>query len=252
IPETLIESELFGHEGGAFTGAKSCGHKGFFEQANGGTLFLDEVGELPLLMQSKLLKAIQERKIVRVGGTKAIDIDVRLIAATNQDLKSMVSNKQFRPDLFYRLNVVPITIPPLRERKNDIIPLALHFLSTFNDFYDKNLTFSSACLIQLQEHHWPGNIRELKNLIERACVTCESNILTEDMLFESQIVENDIQNNEWKSNLSEILEKTEYNFIREYYDHYKSVRKAAEALGMDRSTFNRKKLAYEKKYKSHI
>jgi Nif-specific regulatory protein len=166
IPETLFESELFGHEKGAFTGA-STARAGWFERAHGGTLFLDEIGELPLAMQSKLLRALQERTIVRLGGRQDITVDVRLVAATHRPLMQDVGAGRFRQDLYYRLNVVPIRLPCLRERREDIKPLALHFLSRANQDHQRNVHFEAPALEWLEHQAWPGNIRELGNLIER-------------------------------------------------------------------------------------
>lgn len=170
IAPNLIESELFGYVQGAFTGASRGGKPGLFEVADKGTLFLDEIGELPLEMQVKLLRVLQERTVTRVGGNEAVSVDVRVVAATNRDLGQMVRDKTFREDLFYRLNVVPITIPPLRERRDDIIPFAESFLEELNKKYNlrKRLT-ASACQAMLN-YAWPGNVRELKNIIERMVI----------------------------------------------------------------------------------
>ena len=164
IPENLIESELFGYEKGAFTGADAKGRKGLFEAANGGTVFLDEIGDLPLHMQVKLLRVLQQRRIVRVGGTETVNLDVRIIAATNKDLKQMVNEGRFREDLYYRLNVVPIEIPPLRDRKEDILPLVNHFLTVANRKYHTNKSIYSDTIDVLESYSWPGNVRELENL----------------------------------------------------------------------------------------
>jgi Nif-specific regulatory protein len=166
IPETLFESELFGHERGAFTGATAA-RAGWFERAHGGTLFLDEIGELPLAMQSKLLRALQEKSIVRLGGRQDITVDVRLVAATHRPLLQDVAAGRFRQDLYYRLNVVPIRLPSLRERREDIRVLAMHFLSRANQDHQRNVHFEVAALEWLEQQPWPGNIRELGNLIER-------------------------------------------------------------------------------------
>ncbi|MGH9929031.1 MAG: sigma-54 interaction domain-containing protein, partial [Pyrinomonadaceae bacterium] len=174
IPESLLESELFGHEKGAFTGATHT-RMGRFELAHGGTIFLDEIGELSLGLQVKLLRVLQERSFERVGGTRTIDVDVRIVAATNQDLELAVQQKRFREDLYYRLNVIPVTIPPLRERRSDIPQLANHFLAKLNH---GKLTATTDCspdaMARLMEHHWPGNIRELENMIERLVVLSQS------------------------------------------------------------------------------
>lgn len=168
IPSELLESELFGHEKGAFTGAVQT-KVGKFELANGGTLFLDEVGSLRLDLQAKLLRALQEREIERVGGTRTIKIDVRIIAATNRDLKRMMEEGTFREDLYYRLNVVPIVVPPLRHCKEDIPALVDHFLNKYNrEFNRKVRGFSAGAMAALFEYDWPGNVRELENIIERA------------------------------------------------------------------------------------
>lgn len=166
IPDTLFESELFGHERGAFTGASQA-RSGWFEQAHGGTIFLDEIGELPLAMQAKLLRTLQEGTLVRLGGTREVRIDVRLVAATNRDLAREVDAGRFRQDLFYRLNVVPIRLPSLRERREDIHPLALHFLNRANQAHQRNVHLAPEALTLLEQHPWPGNVREMGNVIER-------------------------------------------------------------------------------------
>ncbi len=168
IPENLLESELFGYMKGAFTGAVA-NKMGLFELADRGTLFLDEIGELPLLIQVKLLRVLQEKQFKRVGGTKDISVDVRIVSATNRDLQKMVSENMFREDLYYRLNVIPIHLPPLRERKEDIPLLARHFLEKYNHEIGKHFTHvSDEAMERLQAYDWPGNIRELENVIERA------------------------------------------------------------------------------------
>ncbi len=174
IPENLLESELFGHEKGAFTGAAHT-RMGRFELAHGGTIFLDEIGELSLGLQVKLLRVLQERSFERVGGTRTIDVDVRVVAATNQDLEVAVQEKRFREDLYYRLNVIPVTIPPLRERRSDIPQLVNHFLAKLNHGKQTAVTACSPdAMVRLMEHHWSGNIRELENMIERLVVLSQS------------------------------------------------------------------------------
>jgi DNA-binding NtrC family response regulator len=170
LPETLMESELFGHEKGSFTGAAGQ-RRGRFEQANKGTLFLDEVGDIPMSMQVKLLRVIQERRIERVGGIDAIDIDVRLVAATNRSLEKMVADGKFREDLYYRLNVVKIDLPPLRERREDIPILSAHFAAKYVRTGRTPPEFSPEAMERLLHYHWPGNVRQLENAVERACVT---------------------------------------------------------------------------------
>lgn len=177
IPENLLESELFGYEPGAFTGARREGKRGLIEMGDGGTVFLDEVADLPLNLQVKLLQVIQEKKLMRVGGSQQIAVNVRFIAATNRDIQKMVREGLFREDLYYRLNVVPVTIPPLRYRKEDIVPLIEHFVNKFNLKYDMNKHFSPEVLDVLVKYHWPGNIREVENLVERLMVTTDSNLI---------------------------------------------------------------------------
>ncbi len=177
IPETLLESELFGHERGAFTGAYKT-KKGKFEVAHGGTLFLDEIGELPPGVQSKLLRVLQERTFTRVGGVDNIEIDVRLIAATNTDLENAMENGLFREDLYYRLNVIPIYVPPLRERPEDIGPLIDHFIQKYARKNNRQITgIAEDARDVLQRYHWPGNVRELENAIENAIVMAETPVI---------------------------------------------------------------------------
>ena len=182
IPETLLEAELFGHEKGAFTGADKR-RIGRFEQASGGTLFLDEVGEIPPLMQVKLLKVLQEKTVERIGSGASVPIDVRLVAATNKDLTSEVTEGRFREDLYYRLNVVHVEMPPLRLRGSDVVILARHFLDRFARENHKDIDgFTEAARTKILGHRWPGNVRELENAIERAVVMCETSRLDADDL----------------------------------------------------------------------
>ena len=177
LQENLLESELFGHEKGAFTGADRQ-RIGRFEQADGGSLFLDEIGDMSASTQAKILRVLQEHEFERLGGTRTIKVDVRLIAATNRDLPSMVNSGQFREDLYYRLNVVTIDMPPLRERKEDILPLALWFIRRFSSELKKKLDgLDTEAQKMLMRYNWPGNIRELENAIERAALLAESTII---------------------------------------------------------------------------
>jgi len=178
IPENLLESELFGYEKGSFTGAGREGKLGLLETANHGTVFLDEIGDLPLHLQVKLLRAIQEQKIMRIGALKPISLNVRFLAASNRDLKAMVQNRTFREDLFYRLNVVPIHIPPLRERPRDVTPLARFFLDKYNHRYQLQKKIAPEVLRSFEEYVWPGNVRELENLIERLVVCVDREVIT--------------------------------------------------------------------------
>ncbi|HUW65587.1 MAG TPA: sigma 54-interacting transcriptional regulator [Spirochaetia bacterium] len=177
IPESLLESELFGYEKGSFTGASPEGKLGLLEIANHGTILLDEIGELPLFLQVKLLRAIQEQEIMRIGGLKPISLDVRILAASNRDLKAMAENGNFRKDLFYRLNVVPIHVPPLRERPRDIIQLTRLFLAKYNRRYQLEKKLAPEVLRCLEQYDWPGNVRELENLIERLVVCADRDVI---------------------------------------------------------------------------
>jgi formate hydrogenlyase transcriptional activator len=177
VPATLLENELFGHERGAFTDALAQ-QIGRFELAHGGTLFLDEVGEIPLELQSKFLRVLQEREFERLGGTRTIRVDIRLVAATNRDLAAMVADRQFRSDLYYRLNVFPIVNPPLRERPEDISTLAHYFMEKFAALLHKRVsTISVGTMTALRRYHWPGNIRELEHLVERAVILSRGSTL---------------------------------------------------------------------------
>jgi DNA-binding NtrC family response regulator len=177
IPETLLETELFGHEKGAFTGA-AARKPGRFELAHRGTLFLDEIGDLPLPLQAKILRAIEEKRFERVGGTQSLHVDVRVVAATNRNLKARVAERQFREDLYFRLSVFPIQIPPLRERTDDVMILARHFIDRFcRDLNKKPLTLSPGTLEELRAYAWPGNVRELQNCIERAVILCDGDAI---------------------------------------------------------------------------
>jgi Nif-specific regulatory protein len=176
IPEGLLESELFGHEKGAFTGATSL-RKGRFELASDGTIFLDEIGDLPIGLQPKILRVLQEKEFERVGGEKTIKVDVRLIAATSRKLEELVSGGQFREDLYYRLNVVPVFLPPLRERRVDIPPLADYFLKKYNQENDKAVRLTPEALNAFLDYEWPGNVRELENTIERLVVMSSGKVI---------------------------------------------------------------------------
>jgi len=177
IPETLLETELFGHEKGAFTGA-SARKPGKFEMAHRGTLFLDEIGDLPLSLQAKILRALEEKRFERLGGTVSLQVDVRVVAATNRHLKAAVAARQFREDLYFRLSVFPITIPPLRERPDDILMLSKHFIERFSrDLKKKPLTLAQSAIQELQTYGWPGNVRELQNCIERAVILTEGDTI---------------------------------------------------------------------------
>ena len=248
ISPNLVESELFGYERGAFTGANKNGKMGLFEVANGGTLFLDEIGELPLSMQVKRLRVLQDQQVQRIGGTDTIHVDVRILAATNRDLKEMVRQKQFREDLYYRFNVVPIQIPPLRERPNDIIPLASRFLDDLNKRYGFQKHLSNLAFQFLKEYPWPGNVRELKNIIEQAVIMSEGDLITVDDLPLIGYDKTKAFQPEEEVDLREVLEQIECEYINRAYEHHKSVRQAAKSLNMNYSTFERKRMYYISKY----
>lgn len=242
IPETLLESELFGYVEGAFTGAKKGGKLGIFELANGGTLLLDEIAELPIGVQAKLLRVIQENEVTRIGSTKTTKIDVRIITATNRDLSEMVNKNQFRRDLYYRLNVVPIIVPPLRERREEIPALIDHFLYKFNEKYGLNKQIAPQLIDKLVNYDWPGNVRELKNVVERAVVTDPGNVIFSLDLDRFHHYDSSDQPN---INLRELVHKLEKHYINAYLAKYGSTRKAAAALGISQSTLCRKAAMYD-------
>lgn len=245
IPGTLFESELFGYEEGAFTGARRKGKAGFFELANGGILFLDEIGELDMNLQVKLLRVIQEGEVTRIGGTQTNHVDVRIIAATNKDLWQQVQDGKFRQDLYYRLNVINIEVPPLRERKDDIIPLALYFLEKYNKKYGKQKELSMALGKVLMALEWPGNIRELENMIENMVVLVQGNLLGPGDLplrYRQPIVEEECAQVFVQGILpmKEAVRQTESQLIRNAQEKYTTTRELARALGVDQSTICRK------------
>lgn len=248
LPEHLIESELFGYENGAFTGAKKTGKAGLIEVAEGGTLFLDEVGDLPLNVQVRLLRCIQNKTITRLGGTREISVNVRLISATNKDLKKLVEDNMFREDLYYRLCVVPIHIPPLRERLGDIQPLADYYIDYYNKQYGYHKKLSESAYRTMYAYNWPGNIRELKNLIERVVVTTETDLIMADNLpiFNETLITSNIDKP--VRSLKEQVERFEYDQILLAYEKFKNVRVAASYLGMSEPTYVRKRKDYNKKY----
>lgn len=248
IPANLLESELFGYEGGTFTGSLPEGKMGLLEVAQGGTLFLDEVGDIPKEIQVKILRAIETNEIRKVGSTKTIRLNVRIIAATNRPLDQMMKNGMFREDLYYRLNVVPIHVKPLRERPEDILPLCDHFLQEINNKYHQNKTISREALAIMQQHQWPGNIRELKHVVERLSVLSNGDlIIPEDVhkIFnggtpacadEQPVIEGGlVQEFEVfeKRKILEVLKQTRGNKKR-----------AAEMMGMTRTRFYRRLAKY--------
>lgn len=233
IPDNLLESELFGYEKGAFTDATTM-KKGYFETANKGTLFLDEIGEMPMALQAKLLRVLQEREIYRVGGTKPIKIDVRIVSATNANINAQIDNKEFREDLYYRLNTIPVKIPPLRERKEEIADIAKESLFKICRKYDfayKNL--SDEALQALEDYEWPGNVRELLSVVERAAILCEGDTIeVSDLFLESRKREKSIKDLE-KELIIELLK-----------DFDDDLDKSAEALGMSLENLEKKMNKY--------
>ena len=245
IPESLMESELFGYERGAFTGAVKS-KPGMFELANHGTLLLDEVGELPRALQPKLLRALQEREIIRVGGISTIPVDVRLIAATNQDLEAMVEGGTFRRDLYYRLNLIPLHIPPLRERGDDIPLLAVHFLEKFNAKYGKKKELTDEAMQIMKEYPWPGIIREMENLLERLVIIGEEHWLTAPRLM--AILENGdgaaLRLDPSGASLKDMVADYEKKLLKEALTRYGTTYKTAQALNTSQPTVARKAKLY--------
>lgn len=246
IPLALLESELFGYESGAFTGAGPKGKPGLIELSHGGTLFLDEISELPFLLQVKMLHFIQSKKMNRVGGTKEISIDTRIIAASNKPLEEEVKKGQFRSDLYYRLNVIPIHIPPLRERKEDILPTATYFLKYFMNKYNKHMVVSEDTLKGIENNPWIGNIRELENYIERIVVTNYSLKLPMSHENISINLENKSSGAREDKELNNAIENLERDMVIKTWNTYRSSYKVAEALGVSQSTAYRKIRKYIK------
>jgi transcriptional regulator with PAS, ATPase and Fis domain len=242
IPETLLESELFGYEKGAFTGAVT-NKPGRFEIAQEGTIFLDEIGEMTLHLQAKLLGVIQDKAFERVGGVKTIKVDIRIISATNQDLQSAIQSSNFRSDLFYRLNVVPIYIPPLRERKEDLIPLVDYFLKKFSAKYQKRIAnISPEVMASFSNYNWPGNIRELENVLERMILMSETPTLGLDHLpGEIRGAMSTISTPTLKEKVDTISQMTEKQMIIDALNKTNQNRtKAAKLLGISRRTLQNK------------
>jgi transcriptional regulator with PAS, ATPase and Fis domain len=251
IPETLIENELFGHERGAFTGANDR-RQGKFELASGGTIFLDEIGELPVSVQSKLLRAIEEKKVDRIGGRAPVAVDVRVVAATNRDLQKAVDDGEFRRDLYFRLAVFPVTIPPLRMRGDDVVLLAQHFAREFGkEFRKQECVLSDEAIDAIRSHAWLGNVRELENAIERACILADSNTLEpKDLgLIEKTKIENydefDLSGTleEATSRAVKFIEKEKIKDALKSCDGNKT--RAAEVLGVSYKTLLTKIKDYE-------
>lgn len=249
IPENLLESELFGYVEGAFTGAVKSGKKGFFEIANDGTIFLDEIAEIPIYLQVKLLHALENHEIYRVGSSNPTKINTRILAATNKDLKEMVKDGKFREDLYYRLNVLPIFIPPLRDRQVDIPLLTHYFLSKYNNKYCMNKQLTTEAHRALLQYKWPGNIRELENAIERLVITCDQDTIgihhVKNIVYGSN-EKSVIQINEIMP-LRQAVETVEKELLFRAMEEFKTTREVAKVLEIDQSTVVKKL----KKFKDH-
>ncbi len=235
INPTLIESELFGYTKGSFTGANSEGKKGLFEMANGGTIFLDEIGELPVNIQAKFLHVLQESEVIPIGSVTPIKIDVRIICATNCDLLQMIDAKKFREDLYHRLNVFEINIPPLRERISDIYIIMAHFTNIYNKKYSKNCSFSDEASDLMMRYAWSGNVRELSNVIERSILTCDDDTIDASHLPQCLFKKDTNQTLLVENSLCKSIEHLKKNIIIDSYKKHKSTRKIAESLDISQS-----------------
>ncbi|KQL48272.1 transcriptional regulator [Brevibacillus choshinensis] len=244
IPETLLESELFGYEKGAFTGADKDGKSGLIEKANGGTLFLDEIGELPLNLQVKLLTVLQDKMITPVGSSTSRKVDVKLITATNKNLRQMVREGKFREDLYYRIHVVPLEIPPLRERREEIPVLIHYFRGVFCERYSLDRQLSDVCYRILEEYDWPGNVRELENVVERLVVTSHDELITPAQIPRYIHNQEGSANNGVKVDrvmqMQDAMEEVERQLMQRAFDLHKTSIKVAEALGISQPSASRK------------
>ena len=254
IPDTLLESELFGYEEGTFTGANKGGKLGLFELACDGTLFLDEIGDISSTLQAKLLRVLQEHTVRRIGGNREIPINVRIISATNRNLEEMVQNGMFRQDLYYRLNVIPLCLPPLRERREDIALLANYlFNSTVSDINPSVKTLSPEAIKKLESYDYPGNVRELSNIIERAINMARKPVITpDDIVFSTQnqsVNTNNYDNKIIDFNLNAAVKNTEKRIIREALKEFNSSRKLGAALGISHTSIIRKMKEYNLHFK---
>lgn len=247
IPESLIEAELFGYERGSFTGALKEGKHGIFEVASGGSLFLDEIGEMSLAIQAKLLRAIQEKEIIRVGGTYPVHVDVRLISATNCDLKELVEQGRFREDLYYRINVVNLRVPPLRERKEAIPALVDNYLNKYNNIYGTSKTISPQGMRVLYEYLWPGNVRELENLLQRLILCQESDTISDSDILDCLYIKDNLTDFTSQKDfimLDSVIAQTERELLQRALKQYRTTREIAEALKTSQSSVVRKLKKY--------
>lgn len=242
IPENLLESELFGYEGGAFTGANREGKKGLFEIAGEGTIFLDEIGDMPMNLQVKLLQVLDQKSVIRIGGQKPIKLRGRIIAATNKDLLNLIKEGKFREDLYYRLNVVPITIPPLRQRREDIIGLINQFLNKYNLEHKTNKIITQGGYNMLMNYNYPGNIRELQNIVERLIITTYEDIIEDTQILEIIEPKSGVSYFEDYDGvtLREAVEQLERKILIEAFKKHSTTREVANVLGIDQSTVVKK------------
>lgn len=246
IPESLMEAELFGYTAGSFTGGSKHGKKGIFEMAIGGTVFLDEIGEVPVHLQAKLLEVLQENHVRPIGSVQSIPVNVRIIAATNRNLEEMVAQKTFREDLYYRLNVVPIRIPSLQERKEELDYLVEHFLAYFNDQYDSDKVLSPEVMHIFWQYNWPGNVRELSHMVERLVVTTEDQHILPEHLPEKLVGQTPSANIAQQAfpPLKQAKEELEKDIIIKAYRKYKTTYRVAEILEVNQSTIAKKVKRY--------
>ncbi|MBR0598902.1 sigma-54 interaction domain-containing protein [Sinanaerobacter chloroacetimidivorans] len=247
IPENLLESEFFGYDKGAFTGADKDGKMGIFELADGGTLFLDEIGELPTHLQSKLLRCLQEKEIMRIGGQKSIPVDVRIIAATNANLKNAIEKGTFREDLYYRLNILPIELIPLRERKGDIEKLTYHFMDKYTKKYIVEKKITNEAIQALKKYHWPGNVRELENVIERIIISFDGIEITKFQV--NRLLYGDSDNPKKIKILEgatykQLMEEYERQILKEMMKKYKKASLISKKLDINKSTLSRRLAKY--------
>jgi transcriptional regulator with PAS, ATPase and Fis domain len=247
IHDNLIESELFGYEKGAFTGADTKGRAGMIELANGGTLFLDEITEIPFKLQQKLLQAIQEKKVSRVGSNRFFDVDFRLISATNRDLELLVEQNRFRKDLYYRINVIPMHIPPLRSRESDIIALTLYFTRMNNEKYSTIKSFSKEAMQALCHYDWPGNVRELENFVERMILTSTGAVIEKDEL-PIALLEHEMRIVKANGSLRRMMEAYERKIILDAYSKYQTSVNVSKVLSISQTSAAQK----IRKYKSPV
>lgn len=244
LPESLIESELFGYESGAFTGARKTGKPGLIELASGGTVFLDEIADMPLHLQVKLLGVLQSKKVCRIGGSREIEVDVRVIAATNRDIAAMVRNGSFRSDLYYRLNVIPIYIPPVRERPEDIPALIRHFVAKFNAAHGTKSDISQEAMRVLLAYHWPGNVRQIENVVERLLVLYDGNPPLEALAAQGLLPTDGEGRTSPIRPLRKVIEEVEARAIEDAWRVFKNTYKVAEVLGVSQSTVVRRLRKY--------